>query len=398
MVDAAGEVFDARSVLRARFAVSCGFFVFGFGFAVWAVHIPVVAARLGLDPAILGLALLNVGLGGVISQPITGWGIARTGSRQAATVLLPLFLSVFIVPIVAWSTPVFFVGTIILGVTFGSANVALNTQASEIEIARRRPTMSSFHGFASLGGLAGASIGGGIIAVGWQDGSGAAIVATILLAVAGVAAQYFLPTRPTRRSASQEGRGRLALSAPVLALAVLAFFANSVEGGVNDWSALYLATVRGLSTATAASGFAVFSFGMAICRLAGGRAVVRLGERRVVLFGGALVAVGMAVVVLSPWAVVSPFGYALVAIGEANAIPVMMGPAARAPGVAPSAGVAATATGALLAFLVGPPVIGFIAHATNLSLALGVLSLSGVVVMVGAALYRWPGQAGRSAA
>ena len=117
-----------------------------------------------------------------------------------------------------------------------------------------------------------------------------------------------------------------------------------------------------------------------------------------VLFGGALVAVGMAVVVLSPWAVVSPFGYALVAIGEANAIPVMMGAAARAPGVAPSAGVAATATGALLAFLVGPPVIGFIAHATNLSLALGLLSLSGVVVMVGAALYRWPGQAGRSAA
>ena len=382
MADISGNV---QRIVRARIAVSCGFFVFGLGFAIWAVHIPVIAERLSLDPAILGLALLNVGLGGIISQPLTGGLVARTGSRPAATVLLLVFLATFVAPIVAWSTPVFFVATFILGVTAGAANVAVNTQASEIERARGRPTMSSFHGFFSLGALAGASIGGGIIAFGWQDGGGAGAVAAVLFAIAAIAAPSFLPTMPAPTKASVEGRKRFALpSAAILGLTVLTFFANTVEGAVNDWSTLYLSSVRGLTVAAAASGIVIFSSAMAICRLAGGPVVVMLGEKRIVLFGGVLITLGMAVVVLSPWAIVSPLGFALVAIGAANTIPVMMGAAARAPGVAPSTGVAATATGALLGFLIGPPIIGFIAHAMGLSVALGFVSLAGIVIVIGA--------------
>ena len=182
-------------------------------------------------------------------------------------------------------------------------------------------------------------------------------------------------------------------STAILGLTVLTFFANTVEGAVNDWSTLYLSSVRGLTVAAAASGIVIFSSAMAICRLAGGPVVVMLGEKRIVLFGGVLITLGMAVVVLSPWAIVSPLGFALVAIGAANTIPVMMGAAARAPGVAPSTGVAATATGALLGFLIGPPIIGFIAHAMGLGVALGFLSLAGIVIVVGATLYRWQGRA-----
>jgi hypothetical protein len=98
----------------------------------------------------------------------------------------------------------------------------------------------------------------------------------------------------------------------------------------------------------------------------------------------------MGIVVFSPWAIVSPLGFAFVAVGAANTIPVMMGAASRSPGTSPSAGVAATATGGLLGFLIGPPIIGFIAHALGLSVALGLLSLAGVIIFVGAALYRWP--------
>jgi MFS family permease len=179
-------------------------------------------------------------------------------------------------------------------------------------------------------------------------------------------------------------------NAPVMGLAVLTFLSNTVEGAVADWSGLYLSTVRDLTPAAAASGFAVFSLAMAICRLGGGPVVARLGEKSIVLFGGVLMAIGMAVVVLSPWAVISPLGFALVAIGAANTIPVMMGVASRAPGVAPSTGIATTATGALLGFLIGPPIIGFIAQAMGLSVALGLLGLVGFVIVIGAALYQWP--------
>ena len=386
----AATALAAPRVRRARAAVSAGFFVFGLGFAIWAVHIPVIAARLALDPAILGLALLNIELGGVISQPLTGGLVARTGSRPAAAVFLLLFLATFVAPIVAWSTPALFVATFILGATAGAANVAVNTQASEIERARGRPTMSSFHGFFSLGALAGASIGGGIVALGWQDGRGAAIVAAALFAIAAVATRSFLPTAPAPRKGPADGRRRFVLpNVAILGLSLLTFFANTVEGAVNDWSTLYLSSVRGLSVAAAASGIVIFSSAMAICRLAGGPVVVMLGEKRIVLLGGALITAGMAVVVLSPFAILSPFGFGLVAIGAANTIPVMMGAAARVPGVAASTGVAATATGALLGFLIGPPIIGFVAHALGLGVALGFVSLVGVVIVVGATLYRW---------
>jgi predicted MFS family arabinose efflux permease len=386
------DVPDLRQVRRAQVAVSVGFFTFGLAFALWAVHIPTITARLALDPAGLGLALLNVGLGGVISQPITGWMLGRTSSRPAAAMLLLVFLVVVIAPIVAWNLPLLFATTLALGAAAGAANVAINTQASEIERARRRPTMSWFHGFFSLGALAGASIGGAIIAADRQDGSGAAVVLAILFAVAIVASRYFLPAPPAPRSTRQKPAGkRFALpSGAVLGLAVLTFFSNMVEGAVSDWSTLYLSAVRNLEPAAAVSGLAIFSLAMAICRLAGGPVVTKLGERAVVLLGGVLMAIGMAVVVLSPWAFISPFGFALVAIGAANTIPLMISAASRAPGTAASTGVAATATGALLGFLIGPPVIGFVAQAAGLSVGLGLLSVVGIVIVVGAALYRWP--------
>ena len=180
----------------------------------------------------------------------------------------------------------------------------------------------------------------------------------------------------------------------MLGLAALCFFSNTVEGAVNDWSALYLATVRDMPMNIAASGFAVFSLAMAIFRLAGGPVVARLGERRIVALGGALVAAGMAVVVLSPWSGLSPVGFGLVAVGAANAIPVMISAASRVPGSSASAGVAAAATGALLGFLIGPPAIGFLAHSYGLSVALGLLTVVGIVIAAGAALFKWPASIG----
>jgi MFS family permease len=382
---------DTALLFSARIAVSVSFFIFGMGFALWAVHIPVVAQRLQLDPAVLGIALLNVGLGGVISQPLTGWLVAHTGSRAAARVLLPITMLAFIAPIIAWATPVFFVATFAIGLAGGASNVALNVQAAEIERARGLPTMSSFHGFFSLGALVGAGVGSGIIAMGWQQGEGAAGVAGVLVAVAIVVTRHFMASQPSPKIPGKAGERRLALpNAAMLGLAVLIFFSNTVEGAVNDWSALYLSKVRGLSESAAASGFGAFSAAMAICRLAGGPVVARLGERNIVLFGGVLIALGLVVVVVSPWATLSPFGFALVAIGAANTIPVMMGIASRLPGVVPSTAVATTATAALLGFLLGPPAIGFVAHAMGLGVALGLLSLVGVVIVVGALLYKWP--------
>lgn len=380
----------AAALPAARIAISVAFLVFGAVFGLWAAHIPSIAGRLHLDPAIIGIALLMIGLGGVVSQPIAGALVPRLGSRLLSAILTPAMLIAFLLPLLAWNTPVVIGATLVFGLAAGGCNVALNTQASEIERARGKPTMSSFHGFFSLGALVGAALGGAIIAVGWQDGRGAAVVVIASLAIVIFTSRYYLASPPAA-AATKVARTRFALPpALVLALAAIAFIANMVEGAVADWSALYLSSVRHIDPALAVSGYALFAAAMTVFRLSGGPVVAALGERSTVLVGGVLMATGMTVVVFSPWDSVSPFGFALVALGAANNIPVIIGAASRIPGIAPSTGVAAAATGNLLGLLIGPPVIGFIAHATSLSTALALLCLSGVIVAVSASLYPWP--------
>lgn len=379
-----------QRVRRARWGVSADFFIFGFAWAIWAVHIPAIAHRLELDPAVLGFALLNVGLGGVISQPLVGWLMSRTGSRPVAQVFLPLSIVAPLLPILAWTVPLLFAATLALGLIGGAGNVAINTQAAEVEGARGKPTMSSFHGFFSLGGLVGALAGSVILGASLADGRGAAAIIAPLVVLALIAGRYLIEALPKPKAKPAETRPTGIPALAVLALATICFFANTIEGASGDWSALYLSTVRNLPPAVATAGYAVFSLGMAVCRLAGGPIVARLGDRNVVLLGGILAALGMAVVVLSPWAAVSPFGFALVAIGAANTIPVLISAGSRVPGAAAGAGVAAVATGALLGLLLGPPVIGFVAHSMGLAAALAMMILVGLIVAAGAALYRWP--------
>lgn len=391
------QPFDATRISQARAAISAAFFLFGMVFGLWGAHIPTIAARVHLDPAVLGLALLMIGLAGVVSQPITGWLTPRFGSQRLAVILTPAMLASILIPIFAWNTAAVFIGTFVFGFISSGCNVALNTQASDIERARGKPTMSSFHGFFSLGALAGAALGGGIIAIGWQDGRGAAAAVAVAVIIVVVSARFYLPTEPARADATKGRRGFSLPPAMVIGLAAIAFVANMVEGAVADWSTLYLSTIRGIDPALAVSGYALYSLAMSICRLGGGPVVSALGERSILLFGGLLMAAGMAAVVFSPWNALSPFGFALVAIGAANNIPVLIGAAARVPGTTPGAGVATAATGALLGFLIGPPVIGFIAHAAGLAVALGLLCLSGIIIAVAAALYRWPAPVVREA-
>ena len=208
--------------------------------------------------------------------------------------------------------------------------VAINTQAAEVERARGRPTMLFVHGFFSVGGLIGSLLGGGIIAIGWQDGRGAAIVVAVLIVGALAAARFLLPPSPAS-PVPGDGLRRGLPGGALLYLALFASYPSAVEGVVSNWSSLYLTTVRGMTVAAAASGVAVFALAMAVCRLGGGPVVARLGERNVTLLGALLVVIGIAGVV-SPWSVLSPLGFALMAVGSANIFPVLMGVAARLPG------------------------------------------------------------------
>ena len=144
-----------------------------------------------------------------------------------------------------------------------------------------------------------------------------------------------------------------------------------------------------MTKAWAAAGFAMFSVAMAGFRFLGGPIVEKLGVRTLLSWGGALIALGMFIVILSPWSAGSVIGFFLVGMGAANNAPLLMSQAARLPGIPAGIGVAATATGLTAGFLLAPPVIGFVAQLTELAVALGIVGLLGIVIFVAAKLLVW---------
>jgi predicted MFS family arabinose efflux permease len=378
-----------KRITQARMAVSATFFVFGSEVGLWFVHIPMIAGRHALEPGMLGLALLMVGLGTVFAPSIAAPIVRRLGSRLTCQIAAFVCSAWLLLPLFAPNVPLLFVATLSFGIVAGMLNVAINTQGAEVEKAHGRPTLSSFHGFFSLGGLCAAAVWGPMFSLGLGDGRGAAIITVILLLTLAWAVRGFVEDQPRDKTGRPASRGISFPGGALLGLAILGLVCTAVEGSVGDWSGLYLTLVKLSDPAFAASGYAMFALAMTLSRFAGGRVVERLGDRRVLLYGGLLIAAGMAVVVLAPVPLVSALGYLFVGIGAANASPVLISVASRTPGVAPEIAVALVATSISTGLLVGPPIIGFIAQATDLGVAMAVVGSFGLVVAVIAALRTW---------
>lgn len=385
MSESAAIPIDAPSLARSRAAVSAIFFLFGINIGMWASHIPVVQARLDISPATLGLALLAAAVGSLAGQPSLGLLMARTGSRVPAIVFPPLAAAVMATMILSPNVPFLFAALFATGVIWGGLNVAMNTQASEIETLRGKPTMSTFHAGASLGTLTGAVLGGFVVGSGWGEGGGAIAVAAVAILAALLTIPFLIHDEPQARGPAFVLPGRA-----VIGLGFLAFFMFIVEGGMVDWSALFLAVEKGASPGWAAIGFALFTGGMALFRILGNQVVIRLGRQRTVAFGGALTAIGILIAVVAPWPLASAAGFALVGAGAANVVPVLISAAAQIPGTPPSVAVGAVSTMLTMGFLLGPPIIGFVSDALSLSFGVGLMGLAGLAVAVAALLRTWP--------
>jgi predicted MFS family arabinose efflux permease len=384
----------APDVKRARVAASAAFLLLGLTAGFWFVHIPVIATRLALEPSSLGLLLLCLGIGSLVFQPVAGVLLQRVGSRPAAIlfqlVTLVLITAAINAPSAAVMAPILFAA----GASFGGTNVSINTQGALVETRLGRPVMSSFHGFFSVGTFSAATLGGAIIALGLGDGRGAIGLALLLAPATLWAGSRFLreededdlpdPTRPASR-----GRMLKAMTLPLFLMVLLAFSGNAVEFSVNDWSALFLHEVKGVSLAWAASGFAVFSLAMATMRFLGGTIVTRLGAQNMLTLGGALIALGMSIAVLSPAPAGSVFGFFIVALGLANNSPLLVSQAARQPGIPPGIGVSAIATGMTAGYLLAPPITGFIAQALGLTVAFGAMVGVGLLILTVSRILPW---------
>jgi MFS family permease len=361
---------------RARFAVTSLFLAHGFVFGTWVARIPAVQGELDLGEGELGAALLCLTLGAVLAMPVAGWIVAREGSRATARQAVVLFAGLLPGLALAPSLVLLALALLLFGAAAGALDIAMNAHGIEVERRYARPILSSFHAGWSFGGLVGAGVG----ALAAWAGVGLlphfTAVAVVIGASGLLASAALLPAGADR----PESPPRFARPPrQLLALAALAFCGLFAEGAAADWSAVYLAGPLDAGAGVAALGFAAFSVAMAGFRLLGDGLTTRWGPVALMRRGGLLAGAGLAAALLIGDPAAALIGFACMGAGLAAVVPVAFRAAGSLAGVPAGAGIAALTTVGYTAFLVGPPVIGFVAEVAGLPLALGI-----VVVLLGA--------------
>ncbi|MFE4577271.1 MFS transporter [Streptomyces chartreusis] len=384
----------SRDLTRLRTAITAFFALDGFLFAGWVVRIPAIKHQTGASAGDLGLALLGVSAGAVLTMTLTGRLCRRYGSHQVTVVCAVLLsLSVALPPL---THSVLALGAVLLifGAAYGGINVAFNSAAVDLVTALRRPIMPSFHAAFSLGGMVGAGLGG-LVAGARSPTLHLAGLAVIGLLVTAVAAPTLLrheppstptpaPSAPSAPETSHRPQGRV--RGLVIVFGLIAGCTAYGEGAMADWGALHLEQDLDASSGVAALGYTCFALAMTIGRLSGTALLERLGHGRTVVAGGATAAAGMLLGSLAPSLWAALLGFAVTGLGLANLFPVAV---ERAGTLAGPSGVATASTFGYGGMLLGPPAIGFMADWLSLPVALtSVAVLAAIATLIGVATRR----------
>jgi predicted MFS family arabinose efflux permease len=360
-----------------RAATSVCFLVNGALVGTWVAQIPFVQERFDVSKTTIGVVLLFMAAGAFVAMPLTGHVLERHASarvlRLAALVYPPLLL----LPLGAPGPVLLAAGLVVFGAGNGAMDVSMNAHGVAVERAGGKPIMSSLHACWSFGGLAGAGGVAAAAALGADprvEGACAALALWVVVILAsarlGGASVHGEP-----------GTAGFALpSRAVLLIGALCFLVMVTEGAMGDWSGIYLRHDLGAGASAAATGFAGFSLGMALARLAGDGLARRWGAGRVLSAGMGLVTVALAAVLIVGEPVAAVVGFALIGVGVANAVPLLFSAAGRVPPSGPS--LAAVFTVGYTGFIAGPPLIGVLADAVSLPAALATLCVAALAVTV----------------
>lgn len=360
-----------QSTVGARRAATLLFFLFGVNIATWISRIPAIQSDLHLSKSSLGTVLLFSAVGSMSLTPVWGSWIAHYGSPLLTRVTVLCATSSVVMIALAPNAVVLAVALLLFGASNGGFNAAINAQAILLERHYPKPIMSSFHAAFSIGGMSGAALGGLLAARQWIPVYHFVVIASIVVALGFAAIPRFL----SEPSPDRATRGPLFVlpTGPLLAIGALTGAIMIGEGAMADWIAIYLRDMLHTSDAFAALGYSAFSASMAIGRLAGDWFTHLWGPARFARILACIAAAGLALALLAPTVPLALLGFALTGLGYSVIVPLTFSASGRIPGVSPGMGIAAVSSTGFFGFLVGPPLIGYLADATSLQLALFVV-------------------------
>ena len=375
--DDAALLTPAYSKKQIRIAVSTFFFCQGLCFASWASRIPDIKSSLHLSDAGLGSILLALPAGQLLAMPFSGRLVTSFGSKKVlriCAVLYAICLTNIGLATQPWHLAV---GLFLFGICGNFCNISVNTQAVRAEKIYDRPIMTSFHGVWSTAGFTGAAIGLLMMGLYMSPYIHFWIVAAVVIITILITQKYL-----------QQGRAAVTEKKPffskpdgmLVQLGVIGFFSMASEGAMFDWSGVYFQQIVNAPTSLIALGYLTFMIAMASGRFMGDKLIAKYGRKKMLRISGILISSGLFISVLFPYIVTATIGFLIVGFGVSSIVPMVFSAAGKHSKVAPGMALAAVSSISFLGFLMGPPLIGYVAELLNLRYSFALIGLLGVTI------------------
>ncbi len=362
-----------------RLAVSAFYFCQGLCFASWASRIPDIKTKLQLSEGALGSILLALPIGQLLMMPVSGRLVTKYGSRAVLSVAFLLYA--LELTNIGWANQpwqlalaLFFFGV------FGNlCNIAVNTQGVLAEKIYERPIMASFHGAWSIAGFTGALIGLLMMNIQLPPRTHFFIVISFVLLIAFIARDYLIPGTTI---GTEKKKFFSKPDSVLLQLGLIAFCCMAAEGTMFDWSGVYFKEIVKAPAALVTTGYASFMIMMATGRFTADRIIGRIGRKKMLQASGIMISTGLLISVLFPYLVTAIIGFLIVGFGVSSVVPTIYSTAAGASKLSPGRAIAAVSSVSFLGFLLGPPLIGYIAQLTSLRYSFAVIALLGFCITI----------------
>ncbi len=347
----------------------------------WGVHVPSIKVAYALDEQWLAVVLLGSSAGSVLMLFLAGRVVGRLGARKSSVVGGWLFSAAIASSLLLPNVGSLLFAMLLLGAGESLYDVAVNAEGTALELVSGRAVMSGFHGMFSLGALTGSTVATALLRAGvpaaMQLTGVGLVVATLLTVASRGMLRDPLPAESTQAHF-------VLPSGVLLVIGLLICCGMLAEGVMYNWSVLYVQQELHTPQERAALAYVAFAGATALMRFAGDAVRTRVSERTMLRAGSLLAATAMAfvLIVARPWA--ATVGFALVGIGLATIVPLLYNAATRVPGVSRAGAIASVSSIGYLGFMIGPPIIGGIAHVTTLSVGMATLIVPSVLVLMGA--------------
>lgn len=367
---------------KQRIAISSFFFLSGLSFSSWASRIPTIKASLDINDAELGSLLFVMPISQLIGLPISGWLATKFETRWPLAIAMifhatSLFM-IGLAPSISFLVCAMFIFAFFMRIL----NIAMNAQALTLQKNYTKRINASFHGLWSLGGITGVGLSTLLIAFQVNLKIHFLIVPIIAISTTVVAFKFLIVGDKTTSG------NKLKLNKPdmkILLLGVLVLFAAICEGGMFDWSGVYFKEVVQVDIFTA--GYLVFMTFMALSRFISDYIIKIIGMKSMYLFSSILMGTGMSLAVLFPHFWPAMVGFSLVGIGTSSIFPMTFFLAGTSDKYSPSIALSIVITYAMIGVLIGPVLIGYIAHAIHLRASFVFLTCSALSIIPVSRLY-----------